>query len=246
MHTKPTTERWQPSRCELHPPRRNNFFFGKQLDVYHFQLETDYFNAKRWLINRLTVGFGVVCGLDVRECSSRDGILVVEPGVAIDGLGRELIVPSTIEMEDPRIMRNHDEEAVFHLVLRYWAGKKDPEPVYTSECPDQEQPGVICESPRLELRQGSAPKLKPTPDSICKSIDHCGLEHERLARIVSESCPDCPTDPSVPLADVCVPEGFDPAHSNERCQLSFTPEVRPIVYSNMLLKQLLECHLKPQ
>lgn len=243
MHTKINSDCFERSPCELHTPKRNHYFFGKQLDVYHFQLETDYFNAKRWLINRLTVGFGVVCGLDVRECHQRPGVVIVEPGVAIDGLGREIIVPEAIELKDERIMQQDEEKKEFHLVLRYSSGKKNPEPVYTSECPDQEQPGVICESAQLELRRGPAPELEPSPDSVCKSIDHCGIDHERLARHVSEACPDCPSDPAVPLAEIEVPE---PTKSKERRELDITPEIRPIVYSNMLLKQLIECHLKPQ
>ena len=34
---------------ELGPAIRNNYFHGKLMDAYHFQMETDYHNAKRWL-----------------------------------------------------------------------------------------------------------------------------------------------------------------------------------------------------
>ena len=44
----------------LSTPARNNYFYGKLLDVRHFTLEQSYFNAKRWLMNRLTLGSGVV------------------------------------------------------------------------------------------------------------------------------------------------------------------------------------------
>jgi hypothetical protein len=74
----------------LEPPRRNNYFYGKRMDVQHFQMEQDYGKLKQWLVNRLTFGKGVVCGLKV----SLDGNLIcVDPGFAIDGLGREIIVP---------------------------------------------------------------------------------------------------------------------------------------------------------
>jgi hypothetical protein len=76
----------------LTAPRRNRYYFGKMLDVYHFELETNYGNAKRWLINRLVLGHGVICGLDVRPGKDPHSLLLF-PGVAFDKWGREIIVP---------------------------------------------------------------------------------------------------------------------------------------------------------
>src|SRR5476649_2519593 len=44
---------------------RNRYFYGKLLDVSHFESEQAYFNEKRWLLNRLVTGYGVICGLNV-------------------------------------------------------------------------------------------------------------------------------------------------------------------------------------
>ena len=82
----------QPAARGLRTPLRNRYFFGKLLDVYHFQLETDYMNAKRHLLNRFVSGYGVVCGLDV-ECGPDGRHIVVTPGFAIDKWGREIVVP---------------------------------------------------------------------------------------------------------------------------------------------------------
>ena len=57
QHTQP---------MELKTPVRNRYFYGKLLDVFHFELEQSYFNAKRWRLNRRVFGFGVICGLDVQ------------------------------------------------------------------------------------------------------------------------------------------------------------------------------------
>jgi hypothetical protein len=59
--------------------------------VYHLELEQEYFNAKRWFLNRLVIGSGVVCGLDVKVTPDRQKV-IVQPGVAIDRCGREIIV----------------------------------------------------------------------------------------------------------------------------------------------------------
>ncbi len=74
----------------LTAPRRNQFFYGKRMDVQHFRMEQDYGKLKQWLLNRLTLGKGVLCGLRVTVEGER---ICVDPGVAIDGLGREIIVP---------------------------------------------------------------------------------------------------------------------------------------------------------
>lgn len=74
----------------LTAPRRNHYFYGKRMDVQHFQMEQDYGKLKQWLLNRLTLGKGVLCGLRV---FLDDGKICVDPGVAIDGLGREIVVP---------------------------------------------------------------------------------------------------------------------------------------------------------
>jgi hypothetical protein len=82
-------------RPDLRTPARNRWFTNKLLDAYHMQLETDYFNHKRWLINRLIVGSGVVVGLDVVSGSHAGAAptVVITPGLAIDWHGREIIVP---------------------------------------------------------------------------------------------------------------------------------------------------------
>jgi hypothetical protein len=79
--------------AELSTPVRNHYFYGKLLDVFHFELETDYMNAKRWLLNRMVTGWGVVCGLDVQMVGD-GGAIRVTSGVALDSWGREIIVPA--------------------------------------------------------------------------------------------------------------------------------------------------------
>jgi hypothetical protein len=68
---------------------RNNYFNGKLLCAADLQAEQRYFNDKRSLINRTVLGWGIVCGLEV---TLENGALVVEPGLALDCCGRELLV----------------------------------------------------------------------------------------------------------------------------------------------------------
>jgi hypothetical protein len=79
-------------RGRLVTPRRNNFFNGKKMDAYLFELETGYGIAVRRMLNRMVSGGGVVCGLDVTPGDTRCSIRVTA-GLAIDAWGREIVVP---------------------------------------------------------------------------------------------------------------------------------------------------------
>jgi len=73
------------------PPVRNRYFYGKAMDVFHFDMEQRYFNEKRWLLNRLVSGYGVICGLNVTLGPDGQSV-IVSPGVAIDKCGKEIIL----------------------------------------------------------------------------------------------------------------------------------------------------------
>ncbi len=52
--------------AKLTAPQRNNYYYGKMMDERHFDMEQDYGNYKRWLNNRITLGEGVLSGLEVK------------------------------------------------------------------------------------------------------------------------------------------------------------------------------------
>lgn len=80
--------------CKIPAFERNNFFYGKLMTVRDFCDEQRYFNEKRWLLNRMISGWGVVCGLDVTVDteSGATNRLSVSPGLALDCCGREILV----------------------------------------------------------------------------------------------------------------------------------------------------------
>ena len=53
------------------------------------------------MLNRLGLGFGVLCGLGVEPASNGTSV-IIEPGVAIDGLGREIVVPAPLCIDPTR------------------------------------------------------------------------------------------------------------------------------------------------
>src|SRR5262249_36370603 len=85
--------------CALGTFARNHYFTGKLLVERDFTEEQRYHREKlRHHYQRLH-GWGVVCGLKVRqhpEETCRDRYVVVEPGTAIDCCGHEILVREEI------------------------------------------------------------------------------------------------------------------------------------------------------
>src|SRR5687768_6620633 len=133
----------------LAAPVRNRYFYGKLLDVPHLELEQRYFNAKRWLLNRLVSGSGVVCGLNVSPAANGTRV-VIDPGVALDAWGREIIVPALSAPIDPRALTDDDGRPAGTLVgegsvtisVCYRECGVDPVPVMIASC----KPEGDCES----------------------------------------------------------------------------------------------------
>ena len=79
---------------------RLNYFYGQMLGVKDFCAEQSYFREKIKLHNRCLHGYGTVCGLRVLVPEPRPGceihpekpFVYVEPGLALDAEGNELIV----------------------------------------------------------------------------------------------------------------------------------------------------------
>jgi hypothetical protein len=153
----------------LTAPRRNNYFYGKRLDVPQFRMEQDYGKHKQWLINRLTLGKGVLCGLAV---TNQHNTLSVAPGVAIDGLGREIIVnvqsaidpwapPQPCCGETPGGATTRGPSGIVTLWLCYRECLTDHMPTLVSDCAVREEcaPGTIVETFSLKITDGAAPVL---------------------------------------------------------------------------------------
>lgn len=79
---------------QLYPFERNRYYSGKMLTSADFQAEQLYFNNKRRFINNIMYGSGIVCGCEVFNLD--DLSVIIESGVAIDGLGREIVVDSSV------------------------------------------------------------------------------------------------------------------------------------------------------
>jgi hypothetical protein len=69
---------------------RPRYFPGKLVTAADFELEQQYHIEKRWLLNRMLQGAGVVSGLGL--ATDDQGTVTVAPGFALDPRGREIMV----------------------------------------------------------------------------------------------------------------------------------------------------------
>jgi hypothetical protein len=252
---------------------RNRFYYGKLLDVFHFELEQNYFNTKRWLMNRLVAGYGVICGMNV-ELGPDNQSVIVTPGVAIDKCGREIIVcqrsapfrlpdppqppppgapgpspgyaprpPTPAAEAGPTAGGEQpsnggeccDAGPYCHIAICYHECPTDPAPAYGGDCDSEAvcTPGAIRERYCLTSTDG---KLCPayTRSSI-QDVISGGLNYGALVNYVTNApCPELPDDCCIPLANVRIP-----AAGQTYTQSNIDITVRPIVYSNDLLYDLL-------
>ncbi len=136
---------------------RNNYFYGKLLTVRDFETEQDYFNEKRHLLNRFVHGAGIVCGLHTEIVDNRG--VRLDPGVAIDGWGREIVVGREFLKTDIREVTGYPLERegakTLYLLLEYDEVSKEPVPALmnTSSCEDISESNRILENFRLTLTE---------------------------------------------------------------------------------------------
>jgi hypothetical protein len=226
---------------------RNRYFYGKLMDVFHFEMEQRYFNQKRWLLNRLVTGYGVICGLNVELTQDGKNIRVT-PGVAIDKAGREIVVPvpskplaipeappPSTQGTDQTQQRMCDEEGWAHIEICFHECDSDPEPVRAGDCeaPDPCLPGSIRERYKIVFVPWKAPKIH----NMCSIEDLFSsgkLNYEALANHITGNCTAFTTDACIPLANIRLPQAGATVSGDD---IDIT--IRPIVYTNDLLFELI-------
>jgi hypothetical protein len=232
----------------LAAPQRNQYFYGKLLDVPHLALEQEYFNSKRWLLNLLLHGSGVVAGL---AAVPGDGThIVIQPGIAIDGWGREIVVPALSAPFDPRALTDDNGNPAgtqngsgsVILSLCYRECGIDPAPILATGC----DPAGSCASSSTREQYFVTVKagtVVPSPvacsfaDVFKPDVNTNQLPdlHAALATRVSQPYIDPAGGGCVVLALVNLPA------SGAITASMIDNTVRPVVVSNALLLELIFC-----
>jgi hypothetical protein len=219
---------------------RNRYFYGLLMDAERFQKEQDYFNGKLQLLTRLGLGSGVLCGLGL----SFDGKkLNLDPGVAIDGKGREIIVPSSTAIDIAQVTDAHGKPTgpvppgatTLKISLAYAERSIDAVSVLVPDCdhPNGCAPGTIKEGYAIVVASVPA-NTSTTTSGGCGNnwfLLPPGSELQTaIANRVASQCAAVPSDASIPLGRFTLPSGPVDAVSD-----------RPLLYPNALLFQLIQC-----
>jgi hypothetical protein len=227
----------------LTTPERNRYFYGKLLDETSLRMEQSYFNQKRWMMNRLGLGSGVLCGLHV---DVRGDCICIAPGVAIDTMGHEIVVPEAVPIDPRKVTDDRGaptgEEITNgeqgYICLAYRECLAEPVPVLVTDCDSthQQAPSVIQESFCVIVKKGPAPTLPAVPEKkICDALGE--------------------TDPEVKRRKICEVLSSRPCSADDACSCvvlaSITRDgdkfrvtecsVRPLAYSNPALFEMLMC-----
>lgn len=231
--------------ARLMTPSRNRYYYGKLLDTYHLDLEQRYGNTKRWMLNRLSLGAGVLCGLHVSISSDRKQVRVGS-GVAIDYWGREIIVPSSSPGVDPtqptdscgKPAGDPIRGTTVSLFVCYHECEAEPSPALVTECDERScENGIVRERYRLQIRAGLPKPPGSITDAKCTSI-FGPLPANTTRRIVTcntldPTC-DAPDDTCIPIATITL-DDRGAVLTVDECSY------RTTVYSNAALLDLIFC-----
>jgi hypothetical protein len=211
--------------CATDPFQRNNYFFGKQFTVRDLQQEQSYFNDKRHLINRMVLGWGVVCGLDV-YWDRKKRKLVVGPGMALDCCGHEIVI---CENHYLSFDKNDDDcclddkqrpQGKFVLCLEYHECNSEPTDFPAAGCDEKGKTEYnrIVERYKLRLVSWDDACPKEPHDPYCPDqYKHdandeqfqreCTTEdlHHYLCELLKRGCPECENCDCVILATIEFP-----------------------------------------
>jgi hypothetical protein len=228
----------------LHAPTRNKYYYGKLLDVRALQMEQCYGLDKRWLLNRLALGSGVLCGLTVT--AGADGISCISPGVAIDALGREIIVPAPVavppQLTDSRGVATGDPltDGQITIYLCYTECDADLTSVAIADCDGATSAaaGTTVERYRIVVQAG-LPGAEPAEltgsqrDAIFPTQPPNGFDRRIAAeQSLAVTCTDPPDATCVVLATVTLAGQGQPPTVDQ-----FT--YRAEVFSNTVLFELI-------
>jgi hypothetical protein len=238
---------------------RQNYFFGKLMTKRDFQDEQSYFNEKRWILNRLGIGWGVLCGLKVKMSNESSSKVIVEPGFALDPYGHEILVCEEFlyDLKEEvnklhsveELEKNKHKIFTCYLSICYKECFAEPTRIPVESCCSTDTQCIhnrIRECFEIKISDDKPELIGPCDSSVideygCK-ID-CFRFLEDPCKKLIECCPDRPQCMCVPLARV------DYVLIEDKCN-GFIPEIvkvancdgyRKLAFSNEHLYKLIYC-----
>jgi hypothetical protein len=233
--------------CEIPYFERNNYYLGKLMTVRDFKSEQEYFNEKRWLINRMVHGWGVVCGLDVEKIDAKT--VKVKPGLAIDCCGREMLVcepqvislkPEANECHKEKHAQQGDTNIIYAICLKFKECRTEPVPLAPSVCDQKEKCGFNRIRDWFEIEVIALPDRENRKHLCPKKYCPENLEKKSLHQHVCDwllNCPsECKDHTCVILATVSLNDSYELRGDIDKCSY------RKVVYNNPMLYDMISCY----
>lgn len=228
---------------------RLNYYFGKLMTVRDFQAEQSYFNEKRWLLNRFGLGWGVLCGLQVKPCPGSSSKVRIAPGVAVDQYGHEIWVRqehvvdlAEIARDDEMVPASPPDPPYCYVSLKYFECDAEPSPLPVEECGAFDTECVYNRRQerfkfKVSWQAPDLPDLLTPPVSDLRRCEiDCFRFLENPCAVIVDHCLAREQCLEIPLAQVLCREG-QPLTPEDIDNCSF----RKLAYSNEMLYQLLHC-----
>jgi hypothetical protein len=225
------------------PLVRNAFWHGKLMGVQEFERDQQYLLSLQRTLSRLTIGAGVLCGLDV--WADGPGIAVL-PGAALDGHGRLVVVPRPVHLDDvtrwicPATESGQAPPGDYVVCLLHHECGTDPVQALVTDCDTRAacRPGAVEERFRIELRlreeagcvdvcagcsAGRASGRACACGSECVEIATLTWDGQAIAGVTTGGRPELPSLRELHEAQRCRDEACDPAAGRAPRLVRFWP-----------------------
>lgn len=158
--------------------KRARYFHGMLMTERDFAEEQNYHNEKRKMLNKMLHGWGVVCGLEIKQNNTPGSTIIIKPGLAIDYNGNEICVSEEYKLNLDKIsklyqcveneknvclpQKGEESENKWYVVIKYKENPSDPVAVYAPAGGCQEK---ACDYSRI--REGYCFDLKGEDEIGC-------------------------------------------------------------------------------
>lgn len=221
--------------------QRVNYYFGKMMTVRDFQDQQKYYNEKRWLLNRLGLGWGVLCGLKVEPCANGDDpVVIVHPGFALDQNGNEIWAaePSTLNLKEYLgDVQLEEEPAEYYVTIKYKECPIEPRPIPVEDCGTFDTDCVYDRTGEGYQFYVHLEALPAEPEEDIRDLFNCKADCSRVladpALVINAGCSERKACMEIPLARVYYDKDNNLVVDNS--------SNRQLAYSNEKLYKLIDC-----
>lgn len=173
-------ERADEDEGELRQFEKNTFFQGKLMTARDMEAEQTYHARRFHAVNRFAVGRGILHGIEVSAVEEGDTELevTIEPGLAVDGYGRPIVIEHTTTQTLP--IPSGDE---LYLFLRFTEVELEsvPVPEVRGASNEEYMANRTVESFELSYQESPPETFEEIPDVDTSISDHADEDKARRA-----------------------------------------------------------------